>query len=513
MTVVSENIISLQMSSTLGRLVPLLAGGTDAALVGPKGSGLSTTVQLVSDRLKDHGVASVLMDCSSVMPWQELFRSACAEAQDVLSKGEVSAILLVDQCGHLEANEIKDLCEATQSGTPVRFHACLWAGSFDCRYLEAVHGVCLISNPRRLFIMPEHGRDDLLRIYSTIGKRQECDWGEAVLYFAYDWCGNDLALVNGIAEHLYGNWRENLYDTSVLECLDRWLSNDAIVEEYRGVLNTIHGPGQEYLRLLCSGGKILCQAPAIEHETDQSLRHLYFGGILTPNLIPGFYQFRNLMVRLLAMQQIGWPHVASWVLLRKSSNTRISLLLQDLEITMRHLLTLCFVTLGEEKVKQGLQKVKTEEQSVSPELRKALSEWAQQKGGEDLRTELTRHLAEFSKEFESTHNLWARVCGLYAAEKGSNFEEGTEFPLERIAEFLTFNELSRLILGLCREAFDNWNREELGKQPPAKRWPAYLARLGRLRNQAAHLRNVTFQDMEDLLVTAKEMRRDIQEYV
>jgi len=34
-----------------------------------------------------------------------------------------------------------------------------------------------------------------------------------------------------------------------------------------------------------------------------------------------------------------------------------------------------------------------------------------------------------------------------------------------------------------------------------------------LRNQAAHLRNVTFQDMEDLLATVNEMGRDMLDYV
>ncbi|MFH1932586.1 MAG: hypothetical protein ABIN18_13490 [Pseudomonadota bacterium] len=513
MSAFSVDIISPAMSSTLGRLVPLLAGGTDAALVGPKGSGLSTILQLVSNRLKDHGVASVLMDCSSVMPWQESFRQASAEAKNTPSKNGMYVVLLVDHCNQLETNEIKELREATKSRVPVEFHACLWAGCIDCRSLETQHSVCLTTNPKEILIMHEYGRDDLLRIYSAVGKRNECEWGEAILYFIHDWCGNDLALVNGISEHFYGNWKENLYDTSVLECLDRWLNTDAVVDEYRRVLRVIQGQAQAYLGLLCSGGKILCQAPAIEHETDQTLRHLYFCGILTPNLIPGFYQFRNLTMRLLSMQHMGWPHLALGELLRKSSNNRINRLLQDLEITMRQLLVRCFMIIGNEKAKEKLQKTKTEQQAVTPELRRLLSEWADNKGGENLRTELTRHLTDFSKEFERTHNLWTRVCCLYAAEKGATLDEDTEPPLGRIVEFLTFSELSSLILGLCREAFDNWNREEPGKQPPAKRWPAYLARLGRLRNQAAHLRNVTFQDMEDLLVTAKDMRRDIREYV
>jgi hypothetical protein len=453
------------------------------------------------------------MDCSSATPWRELYRRACAEAQDVLNTTSRPSVLAVDHCGQLDAKEVKDLCAATQTLSPVAFSARLWVGSLDCRYLEGEHGVSLVRNPKALFEMPDYRRDDLLRIYSTVGRRHECDWGEAILYFLHDWCGSDLALVEGIAAHFYGSWRENLYDASVLECLERWLATDPIVDEYRQILPKTEAPEKDYLQLLCSGGKVLCHAPGMEHETDQCLRHLYYRGLLTPNLIPGFYQFRNLTVKLLSMQYLGESQVSAGTLLRKSSHNRINVLLQDAEITLRQLLTRCFATIGVESSRQRLQKAKTEEQTISPELRKSLLDWAHLKGGADLRRELTRRFTEFSQEFDCTHNLWSRVCGLYAAEEDESQEAEAEPRLERIVDFLTFSELSNLILGLCGEAFENWNREQPGKQSPAKRWPAHLARLRRLRNQSAHLRNVTFQDMEDLLATLKEMRRDIQEYV
>ena len=117
------------------------------------------------------------------------------------------------------------------------------------------------------------------------------------------------------------------------------------------------------------------------------------------------------------------------------------------------------MTIGPEKTKEKLHRTKTEGQAIPSELRKNLIEWAHSKGGENLRTEMTRHFTELDRVFESTHNLWARVCQLYETEVGRGVE--AEPPTQRIAEFLTFNELSNLVLGLCPEVLANWNREAL----------------------------------------------------
>ena len=338
MTANPDQVLSPAISSMLSRLVPLLISGADATLVGPRGIGLSTIAEVVTTRLKENDVPSAYMDCSRANTWKETYRRAWDIAKDVQVKCARHPVLVVDHCEQLEANEIKHLSAATQRKNPVEFNARLWVGSLDCRYLEREYGVRLVFNPRSFFVMPEYGLDDLLRIYSTVGKRQECEWGEAILHFMHDWCGNDLSLLNGIGAHFYGNWREHLYDSSVMECLDRWLIGDPVVDEYRQVLAQIEGQGKQYLQLLCKGGKPVCHAAAIEHETDQPLRDLYYRGILSSNLIPGFYQFRNLTMKLLAMQCDGQERVSANVLLRKSSNNRINLLLQDVELTLRNYL-------------------------------------------------------------------------------------------------------------------------------------------------------------------------------
>jgi len=513
MTTVSEAIISPAISTTLDKLVLCLASGADAVLVGPVGCGLSAIVQLSSLALRDKNFPFVLMDCRAMVPWQEAYRVACNHANDILSSTKRLPVLAIDHCGDLESQDVIDLYRTITSNTNGSAYARLWVGNLDCRCLETEYGLPIIRDPQSFFLMPEYHRDDLLRIYFAIGKGRECEWGEAIHYFLHDWCGSDLALVDGLAAYLYGNWKEHLYDESVCDCLDRWLAADSIVQKYRQSLNALQEPSLKYIRLLCSGGKVPCHAPGIEHETDGALRDLYFRGFITANLIPGFYQFRNLTVNLLAMQTHAGTGITSASLLRKSSNMRVNAIIQDIEVSLRYLIARCFATIGIQETKRRLEATKTDEQPMTSEARKWLLEWARQTGSEDLQRDLTRHLTAYTREFYRTRNLWTRVCDLHLKEVGGDGGSIQEPPLEKIADYLTFNELSALVLGLCPNTFPKWKTEIRGRQSPAKRWPAHLARVERLRNQSAHLRNVTFQDMEDLLKTAEEMRRDMLEYV
>src|SRR5690606_3602457 len=82
--------------------------------------------------------------------------------------------------------------------------ALLWLGALDSRSTKVATGVELHTDARTHFCLPELGRDDLLRLYRAIAVRQDRQWGEAMLYFALDWCGNDLALANQLVEHFYG---------------------------------------------------------------------------------------------------------------------------------------------------------------------------------------------------------------------------------------------------------------------------------------------------------------------
>jgi energy-coupling factor transporter ATP-binding protein EcfA2 len=506
-------VISPAVSAMLRRLVASVSDGNDTVLVGPSGSGSSTLAHLVSSALGEKEIPVVTMDYRDVTPWQEAYRQSCQTANKIKNETGRCAALVIDHCGDMEASEVRDVYQEVTTAASSKFHARLWVGSLDCRSREVEDYLPLIRNPKALVLMPEYQRDDLLQIYSIIGRKQGCEWGEAILYFLHDWCGSDLTLVEGVSTFLYGEWRDRLYDESVAECLDRWLFADPVVDERRSTLRRMGETAWDYVHLLCSGGKVPCHAPVIEHETDSALRGLFFSGFVTPNLIPGFYQFRNLTVKLLAMREHMGTEITSASLLRRSSNARITGLLQDTELSLRHLLTRCFRQMGFDAVKQKLKTTKTDESPMPPELRKSLSIWAKQTGGEDLQQKLMKHLIEYTKDFHRTHNLWAHVCGHHSSEIGGNDGATQEPTVEMIVEYLTFNELSNLIQSLCPKIFPNWSKEMPGRQPPAKSWPAHLARLSRLRNQSAHLRNVTFQDMEDLLTATREMRRDIKDHI
>ena len=54
--------------------------------------------------------------------------------------------------------------------------------------------------------------------------------------------------------------------------------------------------------------------------------------------------------------------------------------------------------------------------------------------------------------------------------------------------------------------------DEVSAKRVKEGWQEALAKAARLRNQVAHLRNVRFQDMEDLARTLDRMRRDVIDY-
>ena len=60
-------------------------------------------------------------------------------------------------------------------------------------------------------------------------------------------------------------------------------------------------------------------------EVDDGLRRLCLDGIVIPNLLPGFYQLRNLVVRFLLDESMQ-PEL----LFRRAANERAAVLLQDL---------------------------------------------------------------------------------------------------------------------------------------------------------------------------------------
>lgn len=291
--------------------------------------------------------------------------------------------------------------------------------------------------------------------------------------------------------------------------MERWLAEDPLVDEYRRRLRSLPEQCKEHLRLLSIGGKLVCRRHQIDQETDDNVRSIFFRGIITTNLLPGFYQFRNLTVRYLWSEVDGFGRSPSPLsFLRRSANAKVQQLLQDAELSLRYLLRKVLENLGPVESRKRLEGTRTAERSITPELTKRLLVCAESQGGAGLREAMNRILAQIRKESEAKETLWAKVCSLYRAGTGA-VDRQMEPPVSELPDFLTFNELVDLLLSCKAEVFTT--RAQPGDAlPPADRWREYLARIRRLRNQTAHLRNVSFQDLEDLLATARAVRNDFQ---
>ena len=141
------------------------------------------------------------------------------------------------------------------------------------------------------------------------------------------------------------------------------------------------------------------------------------------NLLPGFYQLRNLLVRYLALEAAaGGPPAAPITLLRRGANERIASLLQDAEVSLRSLLLTVFRGLSLDEVRATLQKKSTEERLFEPEFKKTLLEWAEKKLERPLRDELSRFLSEEAAAYDKAHKLWDKVCALYWLDRGEKKE-------------------------------------------------------------------------------------------
>jgi hypothetical protein len=272
--------------------------------------------------------------------------------------------------------------------------------------------------------------------------------------------------------------------------------------------------------------------PEIHLETSSEIRRLFLDGFLSANLLPGYYQFRNLLARFVVEEQIG-PAPAPVELLRRSANGRVNALLQDIEVALRAMLRTVFRQMQPAEVQALLATIKTEQRLFEPDLQRSLLEWA----GEipvvapyDAKGELARLLKQKRMEFEVDSNLWTKVCAVFAASlaTGAPNESAAEqrsFPWfppdpnggiavrasptpEQTVGCLTFAELSALLQSLTDRVFLEKPRSNRIIDPPRKRWPDYFTKVRRLRNEAAHLRNISFQDIEDLLEILNAVRRD-----
>lgn len=484
-----------------------LQRGMNAAIVGPPGAGATSVASRVQRELSAAKFPYAVFDC----PVGGDIGPRLAEFTGPKREPGQPGVILIDHAASLRIAELPLVITRLRNITAQNPTATLWLGALDTRTIKATTGLDLHTAAPTHLCLPELGRDDLLRLYRAISSRGERfwgHWGEAMLYFVLDWCGNDLTLVEELVEHFYGDWTQLIWDESVAECLGNWLADSPAVRAYRARFAALSDPCQAQLRLLCSGGKLLLHRPEIHLETSGEIRRLFLDGFLCTNLLPGYYQFRNLLARYVVEEQIG-AAPAPVELLRRSANGRVNALLQDVEVALRAMLRNVFRQMQPADVQALLRGIKTEQKLFEPELQRTLLEWAGKipvVAPFDAKNELAKLLKEKRDEFDANSNLWTKVCAVFAASLGTGAQ--AEPTPEQTVGCLTFAELSAILQTLTDRVFLDKPRSSRLIDSPKKRWPNYLTKVRRLRNEAAHLRNISFQDIEDLLDILNAIRRD-----
>lgn len=488
------------LASLVQSATGFLREGLDTVLAGPPGCGTSSIRERIAAELsKTPKLRLATLDVRDLAGAE--WNRASLERLLPAPAADETNLVIVENTGDLSADDLQTLAVAARELAQEAEWSFFWVGSLDAR---AVAGDPLHDDPRAHLCFPELGQEDLLALYRTIAAQRECRWGEALLFFALDWCGNDLALAASLAKYFYGDWSEKLWDQTVAETLADWLAHDELVAEYRDRLAALPAECRRHLALLAAGGKLVCQRPEIHREPEAHIRRLYLDGFLTTNLLPGYYQLRNLLV--VALLEEGQPAPQSpLALLRRAANARVNALLQDVETSFRRMLLARLRTMPEANWKALLTGKKSDRKLFEAEVRKGLLGWATANAAEH-KAGISKQLADLEAADKLNNNLWTKVCAVFREDTKSAAD--AEPPLQSVVEYLTFNELADVLLSQPVAAFIATDYARLAIEPPANRWPNYLTSIRRLRNQVAHLRNVSFQDIEDLLQTVRMMRED-----
>jgi len=179
-------------------------------------------------------------------------------------------------------------------------------------------------------------------------------------------------------------------------------------------------------------------------------------------------------------------------------------------VALRAMLRTVFRQMPPADVQTLLKDRPIERKLYEPELQRVLLDWAGQipiTAPYDAKGALGKLLKEERDKFEAACNLWTKVCIVFRESQGLETTMAEPTP-EQVVGCLTFAELADLLQSLTDKVFLEKPRSKRIVEPPKKRWPVYLTTVRRLRNEAAHLRNIGFQDIEDLLAILDAIRQD-----
>jgi hypothetical protein len=136
-----------------------------------------------------------------------------------------------------------------------------------------------------------------------------------------------------------------------------------------------------------------------------------------------------------------------------------------------------------------------------------LLDWARRNCSEEALKGLNELLKQHRDEFKKANSVWATAEAMMRQD--AVWDDG--LPHIRRIEYLTFDQLGRLVIDFMEQVFPQLP-DDLAKKRVRESWQEGVAKVRRLRNQVAHLRNVGLQDMEDLTRTLERMRGDLIEY-
>jgi len=493
----STTVHLASLDGVADRVIDHLKQGHDAALVGSPGCGMSAFVANLTALISAAGFEALYFDVRA----NEL-ADLVRQVGSLRPGANPRRVIVLDHLTDLLFDDYKRCLQIVSLKTGETDDLCLWCGPLDARNADRNLGVKLCSVPSAHVSFPVLPRDELLSAYRAIAAAHGCRWGDAILYLLLDFCGGDLRLVEGATDYLHGDWSDRLYDESVWDRIREWLANDEAITGYCTRLNDLPPSCAAVLALVRFGGKPRCLRAEVIEEVDDALRRLCLTGFLIPNLLPGFYQLRNLAVRFLLDASIR-PDL----LFRRATNERAAQLLQDAETMFRQVLTAAFQRIGSERARELLEKIQQPGEVIDKELNRALLKWAKEHYSEEASKSLNDLLLEHRNAFKKSNSVWATVNQMMKEE---NVEDDAS-PHIQCIEYLTFNQLGGLVLDLTDEVFPQLP-DDLAKKRLRDAWQEGVAKVRRLRNQVAHLRNVGFQDMEDLTGTLERMRRDIIDF-
>ena len=485
------------LENVAGRVLSQLRLKRHTALVGSPGCGMTTFVGSLADRIAGEGFLVSRFD-GQALGVTELTRELTAERTPDLRP----RVAVLDNIGRMSPDDYRRLVTAMAESVAKTGDLCLWCGNLDARSTDRQFGVKLCSVPSAHVSFPILTRDELLAGYRAIASDRGCRWGDAVLYLMLDLCGTDMALVRSATEYLPGDWSDRLYEESVWDRVQEWLDEDDTVDAYRARLGTLPKSCESTLSLIRFGGKPLCLRAELIEEVDDGLRRLCLDGFVIPNLLPGYYQLRNLVVRFLLDESIK-PEL----LFRRAANERAAALLQDTETMLRQVLAAVLGRIGPDAAREKLQAMPQPGEVIDKELNRALLAWAKENCPPDAVKEFNGLLLKHREEFKTKNSVWETVNATMRREK----VDDDALPHIKGLEYLTLDQLGRLAVMLIDQVFPRLP-DELVARRIKDGWQEALAKVARLRNQVAHLRNVRFQDMEDLTRTLDRMRRDVIEY-